>query len=71
MCSSCHDVAAGATSPNPAAPPSKPMTLSYRPGEEFANFLNTAHPVMQNPPIHPAQTEDMALFIASLKSKPR
>jgi hypothetical protein len=68
MCSTCHAVSADGASANPAAPPFRNVTLTFKSGEEFATYLNTKHPVMQTPPIHAQQADDMAMFITSLKA---
>jgi mono/diheme cytochrome c family protein len=72
MCSSCHAVGADGASANAVAPAFRTITLAFKSGDEFATYLNTKHPVMQTPPIHAQQADDMALYIASLKAaKPK
>ena len=72
MCSSCHAVGADGVSANPAAPAFRTIALAFKSGDDFATYLNTKHPVMQTPPIHAQQADDMALYMASLKTaKPK
>jgi len=68
MCSSCHSIAPQGASTSPAAKPFRNVDLGQQTAEDFAHWLNTAHPPIPSVLIKPAQAADIATFIGALKS---
>lgn len=69
MCKGCHAIGKAETaSPNSMAPPfARVSKLERLNAESFANWLGTAHPVINGIAIKPAVAEDLLAYIRSLE----